>query len=332
MERLFLQSALGADIERVGLMTQILKKISLAAFLSLALITTAAADVLVFHDGRRVEGDILSVTEKKIVIRIRRGSSHGEATFSRSMVAKIERKVSAFKLNEAEYKVRLKAAADADTIDSWEKLATWCEDKGFHGQRKQALRKAFALREAAATASGSVAAMKFFLNWADQKNLDTPKVTRRIYERILQIDPDDQIARKGLGYKFYKNQWYTEAQYNAAYDADMLAKGFVKYKGTWYSPEGLAALAKVIAADKLKKELKILKEQNQILLQNQKNQAQQIAQINKELEQARRERASLLLVARQCRDLEIALDAARRRIRSLERRPVTSGTTKGNRR
>lgn len=310
-------------------MKLVLKKFSLAALLIVALISTAAADVLVFNDGRRVEGDILRETAKTIVIRIRRGSSHGEATFSRSMIAKIERKVSPFKLNEAEYKVRLEAAEQAGTVDAWEKLASWCESKGFHGQRKKALKNAFTLREAAATASGSVSALKFFLNWADQKNLDSPKVTKRIYERILQIDPNDQIARKGLGFKFYKNQWYTEAQYTAAYDAEMLAKGFVKYKGTWYSPEGLAALAKVIAADKLQKELKALKEQNQILLKNQQNQAIQMANILKEIEQARRERASLLLVARQCRDLEIALEAARRRLRSLERRPTTSGTTSG---
>jgi len=53
---------------------------------------------------------------------------------------------------------------------------------------------------------------------------------RQLYEKVLEIDPDNQKAREGLGYVRQGGQWTTE-------DEVMRAKGLTRFKGKWMSPE-----------------------------------------------------------------------------------------------
>ena len=53
------------------------------------------------------------------------------------------------------------------------------------------------------------------------------------YERVLELDPDNQVARQALNYRKVDGEWTT-------YEGEMLRQGYVKTKrGTWTTPQNL---------------------------------------------------------------------------------------------
>jgi hypothetical protein len=62
--------------------------------------------------------------------------------------------------------------------------------------------------------------------WAKEKGLGTKSM--ELYRRILTIDSDQPDARKALGYEKVGGVWL-------AGDDLMMARGFVKYRGRWYT-------------------------------------------------------------------------------------------------
>jgi len=53
---------------------------------------------------------------------------------------------------------------------------------------------------------------------------------RAEFAKVLKIDPDNERARKALGYVRSGDQWVTEDELNRS-------KGFVEFRGQWVSPE-----------------------------------------------------------------------------------------------
>lgn len=53
---------------------------------------------------------------------------------------------------------------------------------------------------------------------------------KMIWKRLLDVDPDNEDARRGLGFKQWKGQWVTEAEFHAA-------QGHVLFEGKWMTPE-----------------------------------------------------------------------------------------------
>jgi hypothetical protein len=82
--------------------------------------------------------------------------------------------------------------------------------------------------ESRAKAATDVKSMLDLAAWAREKGLGTKST--ELYRRILTIDPDQPDARKALGYEKVAGQWL-------AGDDLMMARGFVKYRGRWYTRE-----------------------------------------------------------------------------------------------
>jgi hypothetical protein len=63
--------------------------------------------------------------------------------------------------------------------------------------------------------------------WASQQALTTQ--SRRAYEQVISIEPDDAEAREALGFVRIEGRWLTEEE-------SYRARGFVKYEGEWMTP------------------------------------------------------------------------------------------------
>lgn len=59
---------------------------------------------------------------------------------------------------------------------------------------------------------------------------------RRVYAEILAVEPDQQTARRALGYERYEEEWVLSAERGRH-------EGLVPYKGRWVSPEERDSLA-----------------------------------------------------------------------------------------
>ena len=71
-------------------------------------------------------------------------------------------------------------------------------------------------------------------------------VVKRLYERALELDPENEIANTVLGRVQHEGEWMTplerEQRIKAGEDAAMLAKGLVRWKDQWITPEDKAKL------------------------------------------------------------------------------------------
>lgn len=84
-----------------------------------------------------------------------------------------------------------------------------------------------------------VTALMELYAWAQGENLKTQATG--VLRDIIKIDPENQAARKLLGYVSVDGKWVSEKQAERmAADAEakkMAAKGLVEYKGEWITPE-----------------------------------------------------------------------------------------------
>ena len=82
-----------------------------------------------------------------------------------------------------------------------------------------------------------------FAAWLEKQNGFSSEA-RTAYEKVVELDTDNEVARRKLGYSKVGGQWLTR-------DEIMLAKGYVKHGGKWVTPEEKTRLA---AADSKKLE------------------------------------------------------------------------------
>lgn len=66
--------------------------------------------------------------------------------------------------------------------------------------------------------------------WAKENRMS--KHARELFEKVMQLDPDHEFARRELGFVLYEGRWLTQEEV-------MLAKGFVQYKSEWLTPAAL---------------------------------------------------------------------------------------------
>ncbi|MFO0980521.1 MAG: hypothetical protein U1E76_02045 [Planctomycetota bacterium] len=82
--------------------------------------------------------------------------------------------------------------------------------------------------------------------WAEQNNLKTD--SKRILRKVIKIDPNHEKAREKLGYKMYKGKWRTDAEIERSKreeeEAEMKAKGLVKWQGDWIAKDVAGNLEK----------------------------------------------------------------------------------------
>lgn len=72
--------------------------------------------------------------------------------------------------------------------------------------------------------------------WAKANRLESR--ARELFQRVIELNPEHEFARRELGYKLFQGRWMTEEEI-------MLAKGFVRFRGRWVTPnERALALAK----------------------------------------------------------------------------------------
>jgi tetratricopeptide (TPR) repeat protein len=56
------------------------------------------------------------------------------------------------------------------------------------------------------------------------------KKAGQAFRKALEFDPDHELTRRALGYVFYDGKWAREEDV-------MIAKGFVKFEGSWVTPD-----------------------------------------------------------------------------------------------
>lgn len=64
--------------------------------------------------------------------------------------------------------------------------------------------------------------------WARERKLRSKE--EQAYRRVLEIDPNDPVARKELGFAVFKNRWVKEGDLRAKH-------GLIQFRGDWMTPE-----------------------------------------------------------------------------------------------
>lgn len=82
--------------------------------------------------------------------------------------------------------------------------------------------------------------------WAEQKKLKAE--TKKSMARALELDPNHALAHGWFGHVQYKGEWMTPADRDARMakelEAEMLAKGLVRWQDRWVTPDEKAHLEK----------------------------------------------------------------------------------------
>lgn len=151
-----------------------------------------AEDVLVFKNGGRIQGQMLSTESDSGLVHKFRTSDGIEIVVAESEVQEIIRSDT----NEFSEEYEKEKANTPDTVDGNLALAHWCAEHKMMNQRKMH------------------------------------------YERVLQLDSENETARRALGFKkMVDGVWRTS-------DEEMDDQGKVKYKGRWISQQEKELLEK----------------------------------------------------------------------------------------
>ncbi len=180
----------------------------------LLLVATAAADVLVLKDGRRVDGTIVSETADKIRIK----TSFGETEYARADVVNIERgKSKAQQLSERE--------AAAKTAEEMFQVGLWAEKNVSKGEAKRLMNRAIALDKDHAGAHGWLGHVQYKNEWMTPEQRDA---------RMAKDQEDEMLARGLVRYdgpaESGGSRWVTPEE-KAKLDA-----GLVLENGKWMTP------------------------------------------------------------------------------------------------
>lgn len=97
------------------------------------------------------------------------------------------------------------------------------------------------LKAIAAQADGQAEAYAQLGKWCGENKLKNQ--AQASYKKAVELDPDNATARTALGYVKYDNKWMTLDELNQA-------RGLVKHKENWVTPEAKADLEQLEAATK----------------------------------------------------------------------------------
>jgi recombinational DNA repair protein RecT len=105
---------------------------------------------------------------------------------------------------------------------------------------KRSVVEEFKTKEAATDMKDADAVWKLSA-WARENGM--PRHAKQLLQKVIELNPDHEFARRELGFSLYQGQWLT-------HDEMMAAKGFVKHRGKWLtaSERELALRAEMEAA------------------------------------------------------------------------------------
>ena len=174
-----------------------------------ALPATLLADEIKLKSGGRLEGLVKRQAGKLIVETLA-----GEITISESDIESIDEKHKAD--IETYYEMRGLARTAADCL----KLAAWAKE------RKAGRLVAPNVEAGAALARESIKDAAGLVELASPFRVALGTDLRPVWERVLVLDPESEIARRELGYHLHNGKWLSEEEYQAAL-------GNVKFEGKW---------------------------------------------------------------------------------------------------
>jgi len=106
--------------------------------------------------------------------------------------------------------------------------------------------------------------------WAKENKLG--KHARELFEKVIQLNPEHEFARRELGFVSFQGRWLTQ-------DEVMLAKGFVLYKSEWLTPAAMELkVSKELEEARRKEEEKRQKEEAKLA----REQAKSTQPVNRE--------------------------------------------------
>ncbi|MDP6990266.1 MAG: hypothetical protein QF903_12425 [Planctomycetota bacterium] len=204
--------------------------------IALSFVCSAAGDVLVLRDGRRIEGRI--TLESAALVRIR--TSLAELEFPRSQVESIERT----KSKAEEFRERWAAAREAG---EFHELGLWCEERRMRKEARKCMRRAVELDPRHAPAQRWLGKVEYEGEWVTPEERDRRMAAAReaeMRERGLVRFEDRWVTpqeRRHLerGEVLVEGRWVPFAQAQRA-------RGLEEYEGEWLASE--VALARRAAA------------------------------------------------------------------------------------
>jgi hypothetical protein len=174
-----------------------------------ALPATLLADEIKLKSGGRLEGLVKRQGGKLIVETLA-----GEITVNESDVESIDEKHKAD--IETYYEMRGQARTPADCL----KLAAWAKERKAGRLVGPNVEAALSLaRETIKEAAG-------FVELASPFRAALGADLRPLWERVLAIDPECEVARRELGFHLHGGKWLSEEEYQAAL-------GNVRFEGRW---------------------------------------------------------------------------------------------------
>src|SRR5262245_6823411 len=77
-------------------------------------------------------------------------------------------------------------------------------------------------------APGDVDALLALGDWARERKLRSKE--EEVYRKVLEIDPNDPVARRELGFVVFKNRWVKEEELKTK-------RGLIQFRGDWVTAE-----------------------------------------------------------------------------------------------
>ncbi|MHC4251713.1 MAG: hypothetical protein ACYS9X_21540 [Planctomycetota bacterium] len=186
----------------------------------------AFADIVHMKDGGKIEG-LVKEQGKDVVIETLGGvvklSAKGVASIDTEHVSTVE-----------VYYEKLQSAKASD--DPWAsiELAAWAKGVGAGRFVRPNMERAAALAKKIADARSVLA----LVERAREKGLSTGLAP--LHERVVALDPENETARRALGYRLREGRWLSEEEFHAA-------EGNVRFRGKWISRAERDVLAKELA-------------------------------------------------------------------------------------
>jgi hypothetical protein len=209
---------------------------------------SALADIVHMKDGGKIEG-LVRDQGKDIVIETLGGvvklSAKGVASINTEHVSTVE----------VYYEKLQSVKASDDPLASIE-LAAWAKGMGAPRFVRPNMERAAELAKKIPDAASVLA----LVERAGEKGLSAGLAP--LLERVIALDPENEAARRELGYRLREGKWLSEEEFHAA-------EGNVKFRGKWIGREERDVLVKELAL-KLDERERIAKNREEILARKEK--------------------------------------------------------------
>jgi hypothetical protein len=196
---------------------------------TLLLVTLSAsvvlADVLVFKDGRQLEGTVVEETDAWVRIKTRFGTQK----IDRSQI----REILKGRTKEQEYSERRKALA-LDDLEGHVALALWCKDQKMLREAKEVWQMVLVIDPTHEAARRELGHIRYKDRWYTPEELEKVKEAEFREKGYVEYEgewvPADHAEKMKRGLRLHEGKWMTVEEIQRA-------KGFVEVDGKWVSPD-----------------------------------------------------------------------------------------------